>query len=138
MKYGREAATASVLTNGKVLVTGGQGNSDPLNRAELYDPSTHTWSTTGNWNNPRYFHTASLLTNGKVLVAGGLLTGGVWDGVTLDSTELYDPAAGNWTTADNLNDPRSCHTSCILTNGKVLVTGGHIELYVYLTSAELY
>ena len=36
--------TASVLTNGKVLVTGGSGGSSggALSSAELYDPSTGT------------------------------------------------------------------------------------------------
>ena len=38
MNYARFYHTASVLTNGKVLVTGGQGDIGHLNSAELYDP----------------------------------------------------------------------------------------------------
>ena len=75
-----EYHTASILTNGKVLVTGGVGGG---NSAELYDPSTGSWTTTGSMNTARYYHTASILTNGKVLVTGGE-NGGV-----LNSAELY-------------------------------------------------
>ncbi len=63
--------TESALTNGKVLVTGGQTSGGLLNGAELYDPSTGNWTITGNMTTARSYHTASILTNGKVLVTGG-------------------------------------------------------------------
>jgi hypothetical protein len=71
MKNLRSAHTASVLTNGLVLVAGGYGSSGDLNKAELYDPSTGTWINTGSLYNQRRAHTATLLTNGNVLIAGG-------------------------------------------------------------------
>ncbi|CAF4179953.1 unnamed protein product, partial [Adineta steineri] len=40
----------------------------------------------------RYYHTASTLANGSILVTGG------YNGTFLDSTELYNPSTGNWTT----------------------------------------
>ncbi|CAF1414468.1 unnamed protein product, partial [Rotaria magnacalcarata] len=58
---------------------------------ELYDPSTGTWSFTGNLTYGRYYNTASLLSNGKVLIAGGS------DGSPLNAAELYDPSTGTWT-----------------------------------------
>ena len=57
--------------------------------AELYDPASGTWAATGNLADGRYFHTATLLPNGKVLVAGGLN-----NGITLASAELYDVGLG--------------------------------------------
>jgi N-acetylneuraminic acid mutarotase len=86
MNYTRYGHTASVLTNGKVLVTGGQNSGGYLNSAELYDPSTGVWTVTGNMNYTRGWHRASVLTNGKVLVTGGDNGGGA-----LNSAELYQP-----------------------------------------------
>ena len=40
----REFSTASVLSNGKVLVTGGDNGSVAMNSAALYDPSTGNWT----------------------------------------------------------------------------------------------
>jgi len=82
MNNSRYAHTASVLEDGKVLVTGGYDGSIYLNTAELYDSSTETWTATGSMHDARSFHAASILTNGKVLVTGGY--GGK---VILDITE---------------------------------------------------
>ncbi|CAF1058745.1 unnamed protein product [Adineta steineri] len=71
MNNARYLHTASVLSNGKVLVTGGLGNSGMLNSAELYDPSTGIWTTTSNMSVARFHHTACVLSNEKVLVTGG-------------------------------------------------------------------
>jgi N-acetylneuraminic acid mutarotase len=57
MNYTRESHTASILTNEKVLVTGGYNRGHILNSVELYDPSTETWITTGSMNYARHYHT---------------------------------------------------------------------------------
>ncbi|CAF4088230.1 unnamed protein product, partial [Rotaria magnacalcarata] len=46
--------TASVLTNGKVFVAGGSNGVD-LNTAELYDPSTGSWTLTKNMSYTRSY-----------------------------------------------------------------------------------
>jgi N-acetylneuraminic acid mutarotase len=84
MSDARNFHTASILTNGKVLVTGGGYTDHALSSTELFDPSIGTWTTTGSMNDARYAHTASVLTAGKVLVVGGSSTG-----ERLDSAELY-------------------------------------------------
>ncbi|CAF3853051.1 unnamed protein product [Adineta steineri] len=132
MTNARYSHTASVLLNGKVLVTGGYDGFSYLNSAEIYDPSTGTWMATGNMTNARYLHTASVLSNGKVLVTGG------WNRVSvLYSAELYDPSTGTWTTIGNMFYPRSWHTASVLPNGKVLVTGGY-NGFSFLNNAEVY
>ena len=65
----RVDATATLLPNGKVLVAGGSDGNDELSSAELYDPSTATWSATGNITTPRSVHSATVLPDGDVLVA---------------------------------------------------------------------
>jgi uncharacterized protein YecT (DUF1311 family) len=57
-----EFYTATLLPNGKVLFTGGYGKDidDYLASAELYDPTTRTFSTTGSLTEARVRHTATL------------------------------------------------------------------------------
>jgi uncharacterized repeat protein (TIGR03803 family) len=117
--------TATLLSNGKVLVVAGSvGNSSSTYTAtsELYDPTTATWTYTGSLNTgARHGHTATLLPNGTVLMAGG--EGGTNDDV-LSSAELYDPATGVWTATGYLNTAREWHTATLLPNGQVLMAGG--------------
>ncbi len=70
MAAARAQHTATLLPNGKVLVSGGYNGSPPAS-AELYDPATGVWTTTGSLATGRYAHTATLLPSGKVLVGGG-------------------------------------------------------------------
>ena len=127
----REFHTATLLSNGKVLVAGGYtgGESPTLSSAELYDPTIDSWSATGSLIFPRYNHTATLLPNGKVLVTGGLGSGGM----PIGFTELYDPVSNSWSMTGSLLQQRAAHTATLLTNGKVLVAGGNAG-----TLAELF
>src|SRR5215831_7875813 len=70
---GRFVGTATLLTNGQVLLAGGGGNPARENvaSAELYDPATHACSFVNSMSIARIAHSAVLLPNGKVLVAGG-------------------------------------------------------------------
>src|SRR5712671_1531240 len=57
----REHHTATLLSNGKVLVAGGYFTGFS---AELYDPATGKWTWTGDMKFPCFEHTATLLSNG--------------------------------------------------------------------------
>ena len=115
--------TATLLPSGKVLVAGGfnlnNSTNNYLNSAELFDPSTNSWSVAGNLATGRYSHTATLLPNGNVLVAGGTGSAG-----NLTSAEIYNPVSNTWSTAGTLAVGRFAHTATLLPNGKVLVAGG--------------
>ena len=122
----RYSHTATLLPDGKVLVSGG-GNS--LDSAELYDPATGKWTATGTLNVPRASHTATLLEDGKVLIVGGgdayVQNGNhVHYPQPLNGAELYDPKDERWSVTGSLNTPRFYHTATLLKNGKVLVVGG--------------
>ena len=123
--------TATLLPNGKVLVTGGTSNGLQLSSTELYDPAAGTWTQSGSMHDSRQEHKATLLADGRVLVAGG------WSDSFHSSAELYDPATGKWTTTGSMTTPRVAFTLTLLPNGKALATGGS-DGTNYLNSAELY
>jgi len=139
---GTSEHTATLLPNGKVLVAGGVNGDifefgSILANAELYDPTSGTWTATGSLGAARGEHTATLLPNGKVLVAGGVSNSYSF----LVNAELYDPASGTWTATGSLGAARSDHTATLLPNGKVLVAGGfngNLDTGFNLASAELY
>lgn len=66
----RARHVATLLADGRVLMTGGQ--SGVVNTtAEIYDPVTNTWQTTPPLLAGRWRHTATLLPSGAVLIVGG-------------------------------------------------------------------
>lgn len=126
---GRVFHTATLLPDGKVLIAGGQTSSatETFASAELFDPTTSTFTLTGNLNTDRSDHTAMLLPNGKVLVAGGIRITTPGFGISLSSAELFDPVSGTFSLTGNMTQPRCCLNSTqaqILGNGRVLVFGG--------------
>jgi len=129
--------SATLLPNGKVLVTGGVSSDRNITvpTAELYDPSAGGFSVTGSMGTPRQGHTATLLPNGKVLVAAG--NDGYGALPPPISAELYDPGVQIFSAAGPMNGNMCAHTATLLSNGKVLVTGGNAE-GGNLSSAELY
>jgi N-acetylneuraminic acid mutarotase len=88
--------TATLLTDGKLLVVGGvrSGGNGVLASGEIYDPGSRTWTAAPNMATPRVNQTATLLPDGRVLVAGGM---SVIDGTARPqvAAELYDPGSGH-------------------------------------------
>ena len=128
LEEGRDGHTATLLNDGKVLVTGGIGNDSYLNSCEIYDPITNQWSSAANLLHARLRHSAVLLSDGRVLVSGG---------VTPDSTlgtqncEIYDPDTDSWSEAGEMTVPRTSHKTLLLMDGTVLITGGSFEPEVW-------
>ncbi|MGO8968613.1 MAG: kelch repeat-containing protein [Myxococcaceae bacterium] len=141
-RYGH---SATLLSSGEVLVAGGADClicicPPDLASAELFDPSSGTWSSAGSMAGPRISHTATWLPSENVLVAGGEGAGpdgGVVDPIVLSSAELYDVATGTFSLTGSLAEARSGHTATFLPTGKVLVAGG-LGSSGTLASAELY
>lgn len=137
LKSARTWPTATLLTNGLVLITGGAPDADtPLSSAELYNPATGTWSNTGPMKSRRLLHSATLLPNGNVLVAGGADVGFPYS--LLSSAEIYDPLTGTWNWTGAMRTPRFHFTATLLPDGRVLVAAGQTIGYGPVSGAELF
>jgi hypothetical protein len=143
MTTARHSHQAIPLADGTVLVVGGKGpgSAEPhLASAEIYRPATDTWTRVPDMSVPRVEHTATLLRDGRVLVVGGASDDGDdWSGMEYWSTsEIFDPAAGQWSPSGGMAVARAGHTATALGDGQVLVAGGSVRWNDVLTSAEIY
>ena len=117
----RTQHAALLLNDGRVLLVGGAGViqakideqqiDQPLIEADLFDPTSESWSFTGEISTPRDHVAAALLSNGSVLIAGGNDGQGT-DTSVLASAEVFDPATGQWSTAGSMSQPDRATPSC--------------------------
>ena len=94
----RDGFTATLLNDGRVLVTGGFDGQVTAS-AELYDPSAGKFISAGTMSTPRARHTATLLADGRILIAGG-------SSGREPSAELFDPSTGVFTPTGSMVDAR--------------------------------
>lgn len=140
MQGARMNHSATLLSNGKLLVAGGDSESSVFSFAELYDPTTGTWAGAGYMSIPRAHHCAVLLNDGRVLVAGGYTYSYSSGSTSVSATsELYDPSTGKWTATGSLGQQRYRHACTRLADGRVIAAGGlHYMNTTALYSFEIY
>ena len=135
MEVERAAHTATRLADGRVLVTGGIRRGEAaLASAEIYDPQTRAFSSTGEMTSGRWATRRRCSRTGRVLIAGGLD-----DDAQLRTAELYDPATGRFAPAGSL----TCHAAgpprrCCETARVLFAGGGGTTAGSSLASAELF
>ena len=144
---GRVGHSATLLSNGMVLIAGGSTGQlslccavPNLASAELYDQATHAFSPASSMTTARAGHTATLLSDGRVLIVGGAPTGGP-SGAPVASAELYDPLTGTFAATGSAVAARQDASATLLADGRVLIAGGSASTItgrLSLASAELY
>jgi hypothetical protein len=133
--------TATLLPNGQVLIAGGfvwipSGGgfiSVATGVAELFDPSSNTFTATASLNTARAEDIAVLLPNGTVLVAAGTNSSNTLEG----SAEIYNPGTGAFTYTGSMT-PTINSSAALLPSGKVLVAGGFNNPNPQTSQAQLY
>ena len=93
MAQARVEMEATILPNGKVLVDGGSAQDEDAStvslKAEIYDPTTNSFSPGGSNAFPRLYHNVQLLLpDGTVVLTGGNPAQGVFE----NHIEIYQPA----------------------------------------------
>jgi MYXO-CTERM domain-containing protein len=114
----RHDHVATLLEDGRVLVTGGHG-ADYLRSTEIFDASTGHWSAGPDLSAGRDLATLTRLDDNTVVIAGGSNSAGA-----VASAERYDPLANTWTTIGALATARFGHTAALLPTGELVVAGG--------------
>ncbi|MBI5631159.1 MAG: fibronectin type III domain-containing protein [Elusimicrobia bacterium] len=129
--------SATLLMDGRVLLTGGNDGFGETAYSLIYDPVANTWTDTGALvpgrplNTPRFSHTATLLPNGNVIIAGGAQA----LGNTLNSCETFDVATSSWQVSGNMSASRGYHTTSLAKDGNLYAIGGYSGA-AFLSSAE--
>lgn len=124
---------AALLADGRVLVAGGLldrafPDASITSIAQIYDPTTNTWSMTGQFNQPRFRYMLVTLSDGRVVMAGSSRD---WDDRWNDSSfvqeiELYDPQKGQWQVIGELPEPRAELAALLMPDGTIWLTGGRM------------
>src|SRR5207253_1410406 len=118
----RSGFSLTLLPNGEVLAA--QGTS-----AELYNPATGTWTTTGGPSSSIGGPNAALLQDGQVLAIGESAN---------TPSELYNPSTGAWSATGSTGTTIINPITPRLLNGEVFVTGGFQSGQRSYSTAALY
>jgi len=140
---------ASVMGNGKVLISGGLASVDLTNplalfagvqaTTEVFDPANNTFTAGPNMLEARALHTSTTLTSGQVLVAGGITLIPIINIPTVSATAYrFNPSSGSFGLPSAFSGARFLHTACPLSDGKVLLVGGlTLDLTQFLQTGQI-
>ncbi len=123
-RFGSDAGffwhSATLLPNGKILITGGTNSEDfpSFKEAQVYDPSTATFAQTGS--------TRSLCGGGvNTLLPGDMVLGfGCEREIAVENIQFYDPSTGLFVTGSDLPRGFAFRALAALSDGSVLISGG--------------
>ena len=116
----RSGATAALLSDGRVLIAGGQNGSTISSTIELFDPALGAFTSAGMMSSPRSQHAMTAIPDGRVLIVGGFN-----GSIPVASTDIFDSVTGIVSAGPNLSVARFGHSATTLLNGQVVVIGGN-------------
>jgi hypothetical protein len=117
MRTPRRGHTATLLTNGHIVVAGGYTPSGRTADVEDYDPVNDSWSPRPPLPSARSHHAAIALDADRILLLGGYESG------VTSTTVVYSMPSGTTSTGSMLR-PRVTPAGVRLADGRVLVVGG--------------
>ena len=121
---------AAVEVNGKIYAIGGNGDNQPLNTVEEYNPVTNIWRKVAEMPTARY-GLAAVEANGKIYAIGGN-----GDNQPLNTVEEYNPVTNIWRKVAEM--PTARHgLAATEANGKIYAIGGDNGTS-YLNAVEEY
>ena len=119
LNIARKGHTATNLSDGRIIIVGGENADGQVQDSEVYDLESRLYSLSARLNTARADHSAIRLEDGRILIIGGHNSSG-----PLKSTELFDPDTNQFSPGPALTTARSGHTATRLADGKILVAGG--------------
>jgi len=127
----RQGHTATLLSDGRLLVVGGQNGGVALRSAELYDPATNLWALARRLGAARAYHTATQRADGDIVVVGGAS-----GNVNIANAEIYHVATNKWDRAGVI-PPISHHSAALLPDNQVLAIGGLGRSLTAISNSEI-
>jgi hypothetical protein len=127
----------AALPDGRVLVAGGLSQVGvPLASSLIYEPARDRWIAGPDLAYPRVQHAMVALASGDLLFIGGQFAAS-------NTAERFDVARGIFTYAGTLERPRLVEQAAVLANGRVVITGGSLEVpgrmdWVPVADAEIW
>jgi RHS repeat-associated protein len=118
----RPGQSATQLSDGRWLLSGGLLDDQPSDAMAIFDPSTlRTSPLPTRLEHGRAGHTATVLADGTVLFVGGVGT----EARLLDEVERFDPRTGEVSSVPDLHvTGRTQHSATLLSSGDLLIAGG--------------
>ena len=127
--------SATLLSDGRWLLLGGESFGNGLDAATIWNPQTGaTTELTTRLKHARAWHSATTLPDGTVFIFGG--TGP--DKQIVQTAELFDPMTISFSEIGSSLSARSRHTATLLTDGQVLIAGGTDSRGQMLVTADLW
>ena len=131
---------ATVLADGRVLVTGGCTEPgcegfDAARASEIFNPTKAVFVPGPTMPTMSASGTATLLGDGRVLLTGGYPGEGM---APTSNAQVFDPGTGRFSAVAPMTTERATHTATLLRNGRVLMSDGYDGQDEPLASTELF